>query len=112
MLSPELINKILTYYIHPVAELIKKIIYDIQGRYPKSCQFHEHVFDSKFVTKYCWDCHKDFDEMFHVYDKYFCKECWEDIDSNDDVICFTAYELAELRINIHSVLYRFQIYNS
>lgn len=109
MLPVEIINKILTYNIHPVAELIKKILF---FGYQKYYEFHEHVFDSKLVTKFCWDCHKHFDKMIHAYDKNFCEECWEYVQPNDDVICFTSYELVELRTNIHSILYRFQMYNS
>lgn len=95
----EIINKILLYNIHPVAELLKPI-FILNNNPPK-----DYIFDGGYLKHGCWDCHKIYGNMICLSDKYFCDSCWEFVDPNDEVVCFSTFELLEMRMANH--FYRF-----
>jgi hypothetical protein len=73
----ELINKILSYNIHPVAELIRPyfIEYDILYKYYNG--FYDYIFTEVAESKdYCWYCQKSNIKINTGDKKHFCEDCY------------------------------------
>ena len=99
MIPDHIINKILLYNIHPIAEIFKPIFLSYKNNYDN---IYEYVFDN--YSKYgCWFCHIISDDMINTTDKHFCENCWLFVDSNDDVIQFTSFELIEIKALRHLI---------
>lgn len=108
MLPPELINKILSYNIHPVAELLKPYSSDYLNFYERDYDnFWDFVIFELTITKeYCYDCHGIFDLMIFFSNKNFCEDCAKYIDPNDDIVTYSSFELIEFRTCLYAVLNR------
>lgn len=106
MLPDFIINKILLYNIHPVAEIVRKelkIFSDLDIQANLDMNFQEFIC---MKSHFCWKCHCFI--MFtdiSMVDKIFCESCFNKTDPNDDDACYTATELLEFKIMENKIRY-------
>jgi hypothetical protein len=104
MILNYLLNKILLYNIHPVAELLKPIIDSCNYEktqflfYDYDIPFYEVFFDYVLSKKYCWKCHKNIETGINASEKFFCEYCWINIYPNDDIVNYSSLELLFFKV--------------
>jgi hypothetical protein len=103
-LFPEhLINKILLYNIHPVAEIFKFLIYEWNVKciiIEKKLLFYEYALDYHAVCYTCYFCNIKLNYFdFYCLNRFnFCKKCFNMTDSNDQIHNYQIFEYLENKI--------------
>ena len=96
MVDQYIINKIMLYNIHPVANMMKYMI----KRY-KNLWIDEFTF-SKFIilnSHFCWKCHTYIEIVILLCaDKIFCESCWMQTKYDDVIMIYTGMYLLEIKL--------------
>jgi len=103
MLLPlEIINKILLWNIHPVAEILKPV-------FLKSKEYYSILEYIREFKKFCFYCHRDLtlESYMNISDTYYICCCDSELSNpNDDIYHCNQFELLDIRIIESKIKYQ------
>lgn len=117
MLPQLIVEKILSFNIHPIAELIKPIIDDFNTQYRHSrhnhfCEyshFYEFVLDLYTDHFNCYFCNKILNrdgECYSINRLNSCEECYKFSHPRDDCYTYNIFQLLEIKILSSKIKYK------
>lgn len=106
LLPLHLIDKILTYNIHPIAELVKPLFKRYELNDFDDYQCYEYILDN-FCQHNCYFCHKflNMNTEASIYSFNLCEKCCSFTNPNDDIFYYSAFELLEIKILENKIKY-------